>query len=323
MKIFTNIIKCFVTVFVVFIFLPPIYLQKKHDYSIKIDSSFNELKFMWVIKDFLGYEKKVPREKAEWIYKLTALVDSYKNHLSKVTLSNRVNTGAKISTTKGEVFYFMNGKVLPEEDISNEDQYRSYFYPYKLGLNYQNFQREGKKDFPATLNYSFLNSLYGEPSIEIENELEIFRVLGRKIRFHHAQSASERLKAVFKEIQLAASDNNEIKKWIKGIRSISTYSNRTIQNRQRPSLHSYGIAVDILPRDRSKVIYWEWVEDFREDWWNVTEEQKAKVPAQVIDIFEKNGFVWGGKWYFFDIMHFEYRPELIKYAQLLKDDPLN
>ena len=168
-----------------------------------------------------------------------------------------------------------------------------------------------------------MNSLYGEPSIEIENELEIFRVLGRKIRFHHAQRASERLKAVFKEIQLAASDNNEIKKWIKGIRSISTYSNRTIQNRQRPSLHSYGIAVDILPRDRSKVIYWEWVEDFREDWWNVTEEQKAKVPAQVIDIFEKNGFVWGGKWYFFDIMHFEYRPELIKYAQLLKDDPLN
>ena len=27
--------------------------------------------------------------------------------------------------------------------------------------------------------------------------------------------------------------------------------------------------------------------------------------------FEKYGFIWGGKWYHFDTMHFEYRPELI------------
>ena len=31
----------------------------------------------------------------------------------------------------------------------------------------------------------------------------------------------------------------------------------------------------------------------------------------MIDIFEKHGFIWGGKWYHYDTMHFEYRPELI------------
>ncbi|MBP9613702.1 MAG: M15 family metallopeptidase, partial [Sulfurospirillum sp.] len=27
---------------------------------------------------------------------------------------------------------------------------------------------------------------------------------------------------------------------------------------------------------------------------------------------EKYGFVWGGRWYHYDTMHFEYRPELFE-----------
>ena len=35
------------------------------------------------------------------------------------------------------------------------------------------------------------------------------------------------------------------------------------------------------------------------------------LPAEVIDIFERHGFIWGGKWSHYDTMHFEYRPELL------------
>jgi hypothetical protein len=35
------------------------------------------------------------------------------------------------------------------------------------------------------------------------------------------------------------------------------------------------------------------------------------MPYEIVDIFEKQGFIWGGKWYHFDTMHFEYRPELL------------
>jgi hypothetical protein len=35
------------------------------------------------------------------------------------------------------------------------------------------------------------------------------------------------------------------------------------------------------------------------------------MPQEVVAIFEKRGFIWGGKWYHFDTMHFEYRPELL------------
>jgi hypothetical protein len=34
------------------------------------------------------------------------------------------------------------------------------------------------------------------------------------------------------------------------------------------------------------------------------------MPSAVITAFEHQGFVWGGKWLFFDMMHFEYRPEI-------------
>jgi hypothetical protein len=31
----------------------------------------------------------------------------------------------------------------------------------------------------------------------------------------------------------------------------------------------------------------------------------------VVEIFERHGFVWGGRWSWFDTMHFEFRPELL------------
>jgi hypothetical protein len=34
------------------------------------------------------------------------------------------------------------------------------------------------------------------------------------------------------------------------------------------------------------------------------------MPQEIVDIFERHGFIWGGKWYHYDTMHFEYRPEL-------------
>jgi len=55
--------------------------------------------------------------------------------------------------------------------------------------------------------------------------------------------------------------------------------------------------------------YWQWAckcknEDAQIDYQN-------RIPQIIIDIFEKHGFIWGGKWYHYDTMHFEYRPELL------------
>jgi len=42
---------------------------------------------------------------------------------------------------------------------------------------------------------------------------------------------------------------------------------------------------------------------------------KNEIPWEIVRIFEANGFIWGGKWYHYDTMHFEYRPELIGAAK--------
>ena len=69
------------------------------------------------------------------------------------------------------------------------------------------------------------------------------------------------------------------------------------------SAHSYGIAIDLNP---DKGAYWRWQKG------NLSEYPRYQFPEQIVQVFEKYGFIWGGKWYHFDLMHFEYRPELIE-----------
>jgi hypothetical protein len=81
------------------------------------------------------------------------------------------------------------------------------------------------------------------------------------------------------------------------------YARRNIAGTDRTSAHSYGIALDISPK-RSD--YWRWRKDLGQG------AQSHRMPAQaIVDAFEQEGFIWGGRWYHFDTMHFEYRPELL------------
>jgi len=87
-----------------------------------------------------------------------------------------------------------------------------------------------------------------------------------------------------------------------------TYACRTIAGTDRLSLHAFGAAIDINPRFGD---YWRW-QRFAEGelvWRN-------RIPLRIVDLFERHGFIWGGKWYHFDTLHFEYRPELIAFSEL-------
>lgn len=82
------------------------------------------------------------------------------------------------------------------------------------------------------------------------------------------------------------------------------YVCRTIAGTDRPSAHGQGIAVDISVKHSH---YWRWTRaaaDGSLPWRN-------DIPLEIVRIFEKHGFIWGGRWYHYDTMHFEYRPELL------------
>jgi hypothetical protein len=77
-----------------------------------------------------------------------------------------------------------------------------------------------------------------------------------------------------------------------------TFNARNIAGTDRPSAHSYGIAIDL---NDSLSDYWRWS---KSGWRN-------RIPQAIVDAFEAEGFIWGGRWFHFDTMHFEWRPELL------------
>jgi hypothetical protein len=85
--------------------------------------------------------------------------------------------------------------------------------------------------------------------------------------------------------------------------SAGTYNCRAIAGSTARSMHAYGAAIDLNTRYSD---YWRWAgKAGAEPVW------KNQMPAEIVRVFEKHGFIWGGYWYHFDTMHFEYRPELL------------
>jgi hypothetical protein len=83
-----------------------------------------------------------------------------------------------------------------------------------------------------------------------------------------------------------------------------TLNCRVIAGTARLSAHGSATAIDIATRHAR---YWQW--DKPND--SGSYVWRNELPMAIVEIFEKHGFIWGGKWYHYDTMHFEYRPELI------------
>lgn len=84
-----------------------------------------------------------------------------------------------------------------------------------------------------------------------------------------------------------------------------TYDCRAVADTGQRSMHAWGAAIDINPAFSD---YWRWssVETGIPVYVN-------RVPPEIVAVFERHGFIWGGRWSHFDTMHFEYRPELLGY----------
>jgi hypothetical protein len=82
--------------------------------------------------------------------------------------------------------------------------------------------------------------------------------------------------------------------------SAGTYNCRSIAGTNNKSMHAYAAAIDINSEYSN---YWKW--GSRPPVW------RNQIPSRIIRIFERHGFIWGGHWYHYDTMHFEYRPELL------------
>lgn len=229
-------------------------------------------------------------------------------------------------------FNWADGKLLTDEDLPNKDDYLNFlFYNYSLGElprlpeASEERTREIEENFRKrinrreTVNDKFLNTLYdGYSSRTMIKNITNMSVLGYRTQLHGF--IAKPLANANAEILAISQTNAEVKNYLSSLKSVSGYLWRAISKSSSRSYHSYGAAFDTLARNYGrKQTYWAWTRVNNKNWYAVPYEDRWHPPEEVIKIFEKHGFIWGGKWNNYDTIHFEYRPELIIYNRI-KDD---
>ncbi|WP_295793274.1 M15 family metallopeptidase [Mucilaginibacter sp.] len=153
-------------------------------------------------------------------------------------------------------------------------------------------------------NEAFFIKMYGASEKEVRKNLtEITwcpKLVNQKITVTKINGIDKKLMQISAELDA----HPEFKKYVTNIGGTFTW--RNINGTNRHSMHSFGMTIDI---NTTYSDYWQWACKCTNENAGVT--FKNKIPQGIVDIFEKHGFIWGGKWYHFDTMHFEYRPELI------------
>jgi len=227
--------------------------------------------------------------------------------------------------------YWAEGRYLPANLLGSKEKYRKliFYIPKKLAdpATFSDAQIEEIRAFGSSESRetapisatSFFEAIYDTSTRkDVERHITKTMFLGKQVSVH--EEIVELLARVEEQILAAAQTDDAVKAFMKSISSIEGYSWRQIRDTNGISFHSMGLAIDILPRSwQNKIIYWNWEKNKgNEDWMLIPLSERWMPPKRVIDIFEKEGFIWGGKWTVWDNMHFEYRPELILGRELVR-----
>ena len=139
----------------------------------------------------------------------------------------------------------------------------------------------------------------GETSRTLVDVVWLPKKWGKKIKMTRVNGVAEQLYNVSRELDLlpAKYDNYLFP-------PAGTVNCRVIEGTKRLSAHGSATAIDIAQQHSD---YWRWAKPDSKGRY----PYRNHIPAEIVEIFEKHGFIWGGRWYHYDTMHFEYRPELL------------
>lgn len=228
---------------------------------------------------------------------LRALLAAYPDFLDRVDGNDLVwKDGTRMAIDDGK------GPKDFETLLNAADLKDQFVFRYELGLP---ARVPGLNEDPGRIRHMpFFNKMYGDctKGEVLEKLVDVDwlpRKNGGKVKITSMNGIADRLAAVSRELDELP---DEFLKYL--IPNSGTYNCRPIANTSRISAHGHGIAIDLNSEQSD---YWLWTKPDA----NGLYPYKNRVPFEIIAIFEKHGFVWGGKWYHYDTMHFEYRPELL------------
>jgi uncharacterized protein YcfL len=199
----------------------------------------------------------------------------------------------KIILSNGKSFIYDDGKIKSFNQLLNNPDIEDMFkYRYPRGW----VKRLPKNFDPGRIRFvPLFRELYGHSASEVKRSLTTIPWFGSYIKVTQKEGVAKALMAVYRDLKALPP---QYKKFLTPIGG--TFKWRYIAGTSRLSVHSFGAAIDINVKYSA---YWRWSKGVY--------RYQNKIPKAIVDIFERHGFIWGGKWYHYDTMHFEYRPELV------------
>lgn len=243
--------------------------------------------------------------------KLAAIVAAYNKGYGKdFGVAARNATGETVLRLAGREFVYDDGKKKTFTELLNKPDIEDTFsqtYPInnptdRLPENFDPGRFRVEDVFKA---------LYGSNESEVSRNCVSVNFCGHQVKFNARCGAADALRAVGKDLDAVFAKKPAMKEYVAELGG--TFQWRFIAGTKRLSNHSFGNAIDLNVK---KSAYWRWeppvkLSTFtRKDW-----------PTDIIEAFERHGFIWGGKWWHYDTMHFEYRPELIAHARAHPAEP--
>ncbi|MBR5096813.1 MAG: M15 family metallopeptidase [Treponema sp.] len=236
------------------------------------------------------------------------------------------------SYKKTTTLYRAEGLYLPKSELPNRDHYWRVIYKYNRTLDDPaDFSEEKKqmiRDYSSAENRKngavsskfIFGAIYDcQTRAATESHLRSMTLWNRPINMN--RQVGKVLDRVEAKVWRLAKTDKEVYNFLKSLVRCYGYNWRQIRDSPTRSFHSYGIAVDILPKNwGNKIVYWGYEKQKgNKNWMLIPLKARWMPPASVIKIFEDEGFIWGGRWAIWDNMHFEYHPELFVAQQLYGD----
>jgi hypothetical protein len=233
----------------------------------------------------------------------------------------------------GVYYYYAQNRFLSEDDLSRAMDFRPlYLYRYSpdfpsdaeseqnrwISLSRQWIsRRRGGDRIRTPVNPSasrrspFYEAIWQTRTLEeARSHQQTIAFLGWNPRVHEMIVAP--LALVEQGIRSLAETDEDVRVWLKSLYNVTAWNWRNIAGSENRSFHAYGVAVDLEMTPRTGMeTYWLWTDYRGINWRTVPYDKRLNPPHSVVRVFEEHGFTWGGKWYQYDTMHFEYRPELL------------
>jgi len=232
---------------------------------------------------------------------LDALVAAYPDHLAGYENNQLVfKDGTRLPIDDG-----IRGKsferLLDDPDIKDQ-----FAIPYPLGT--ASLKPPAANEDPGRIrNQALFVKMYGDcRNGEVKARMKAVPWMpsrgGGTVMITTVNGVADQLAKVSRDLeQLPA----EMTRYL--VPSSGTYNCRVIAGTKRLSVHAYAAAIDLNAKFGD---YWQWAKTK-----GGTLVWKNRIPLEIVEVFERHGFIWGGKWYHYDSFHFEYRPELIALAK--------